>query len=162
MSGVAGAYNLETRIQGAKQKLQELNSGLELVQTVYCDDDVAQAVMQLDQIMRARPTLSGWLVVGGWPLQTDNALIPLEPPGSCAMVAVDTLPMMWQYVEKGYVKALVGQKFFHWGAEGVHILMNIILEQKEYPKFYWSGMDVVTKDNLEEYKKQWHEWFGES
>jgi len=161
LTGVPGAYNLETRIQAVKDKLTELNSGLELVQTLYCNDDSPTAIQQIEQVMRARPDLGGWAMVGGWPLMADNALACINPPGSCKIVAVDTLPTMWQYIEQGYVDALVGQKVYHWGAESVRILMDIIVNQTEYPRNSWSGVDIVTKENLEDYKKQWVEWFGE-
>ncbi|MFH1740700.1 MAG: sugar-binding protein [bacterium] len=161
LTGVPGAYNLETRIQGVKQKLSELNSGLGLVQTVYCDDDLARSIQLIEQVMRSKPDLGGWAMVGGWALQTDNALTCINPPGSCKIVAVDTLPEMWQYIEQGYAEALVGQKFYHWGAEGVQMLMEAIVNKKEFPRNTWSGVDVVTKENLEAYKKQWAEWFGE-
>ena len=161
LTGVPGAYNLETRIQGLKNRLAEISSELELIQTVYCNDDVAKSIELVEQVTRARPSLGGWAMVGGWTLQTDNALKCIDPPGSCKIVAVDTLPQMWQYVEEGYVEALVGQKFYHWGAESVRILMETIVNEQEFPRDSWSGLDVVTQDNLEEYKAQWGEWFDE-
>jgi ribose transport system substrate-binding protein len=161
LTGVPGAYNLETRIQALKDKLQELNSGLQLVQTVYCNDDIAQSVQQIEQVMRGKPNLGGWAMVGGWPLMTDNALNSINPPGQCKIVAVDTLPEMWQYLEKGYVDTLIGQKVYHWGAESVSILMNLISGNKQYERNTWSGVDLVTKENLPEYKKKWREWFNE-
>ncbi len=161
LTGVPGAYNLETRIQGLKNKLVEMNSELELIQTVYCNDDVAKSIELVEQVMRAHPDLGGWAMVGGWPLQTDNALKAIDPPGSCKVVSVDTLPAMWQYIEQGYVDALAGQKFYHWGAESVNILMESIVNHKEFPQYSWSGMDVVTKENLDAYKEQWREWFDD-
>ena len=161
MTGVPGAYNLETRIRALKETLQAMGSGLELLQTVYCDDDIAKSVQQIEQVMRAHPNLGGWAMVGGWPLMTDNALSIINPPGSCKIVAVDALPQMWQYIEQGYVDTLLAQRVYHWGWESVHILMDAIVNHKEFPKNVWSGMDVIHKDNLEAYKLKWREWFGE-
>lgn len=162
LTGVAGAYNLEERMRGIEEKLKEMNSGLQLLQKVYCEDDIAKSVQLIEQFMRAHPDLGGWAMVGGWPLFTNNALAPIDPPGNCKVVAVDTLPEMWPYIEKGYVEALIGQKIYHWGAESVRILMDSIVNGKQFPKNSWSGVHIVTKDNLEEYKKQWNEWFSET
>lgn len=71
----------------------------------------------------ANPDITGWALVGGWPLYTDNALdrdLP-ERPKVCSM---DPLPLPLQYVKAGQVQVLVGQPYYGWGYESVKLIMN--------------------------------------
>lgn len=158
MSGIAGATNLEERIRGAKDVLRDFPD-LSIVTTQFCDDDVAKSVSQIESVMRAHPDLAAWLMVGGWPLFAARSLDMIQPPGKTKVVAVDALPPQWAYIKSGHVQALVAQNYYGWGAGCVDILIGI-LEGKTYPTFSDSGYHVVTSETLNDYKKQWVEWFG--
>lgn len=159
MSGVAGAFNLETRIKGVEEIFAQ-HPGMEVVQTVYCDDDIAKSVSQIEDVMRARPNLGGWAMVGGWPLFADRALDPIDPPGSTKVVSFDALPEQWVYLEENRVELLIAQRIYGWGAESVDILKGII-DGQTYDRNTYSGVDLVTAENLEEYKIKWKDWFNE-
>lgn len=159
-SGVAGAPNLEERIDGVKSVLDDYPD-IKLLETLFCDDDTSKAVAQLEDVLRAHPDLKGMILVGGWALfaEAPGPFSSIEP-GKVAVIGFDALPAEWDYVRQGYVYALVAQRCWHWGYESMKILHGIVAEGKEYPGFVDSGLDIVTKDNVEEYAKKWQEQQG--
>ena len=58
-------------------------------------------------------------------------------------------------MRQGFVQALVAQRCFHWGKESMQILHDIVADEKEFPDFVDSGLDIVDKDNVEAYAKKW-------
>lgn len=157
LTGVRGATNLEARIKGAEEVLSKYPD-IKIIQTYACDDDVPKSVSQIQAAMRAHADLGGWIMVGGWPLFTKGALDPVPP--ACKVVCVDALPEQWPYLEQKKVEVLIAQKIYGWGSESVKIL-KAIKAGKKFEKFTNSGMDLVTPDNLAQYKAQWKEWFGQ-
>ncbi len=150
-SGVAGAPNLEERIDGVKSVLEK-HKGIKLLETLFCDDDTSKAVVQIKDVLRAHPKLKGIILVGGWALFAE-APGPFEDikPNTVAVVGFDALAPEWDYVRQGYVYALVAQRCWHWGYESMKILHSIVVEKKEYGEFVDSGLDIVTKDSVEDY-----------
>jgi len=159
-SGVAGAPNLEERIDGVKSVLDK-QPGIKLLETQFCDDDTSKAVSQLKDVLRAHPKLKGMILVGGWALFAE-APGPFEDiqPGQVVVIGFDALPPEWDYVRQGYVYALAAQRCWDWGYQSMKILHDIVVDHKEPPEFIDSGLDIVTKDNVEEYAKKWDEKLG--
>jgi ribose transport system substrate-binding protein len=155
MTGMRGAFNLEQRMQGVRQALAD-HPGIKIVQTVACDDDIAKAVTLIESTQRARPDLTGWILVGGWPLFARGALAGLDPDRT-KVVSWDALPPQWEYLETGGVYMLLAQRVFHWGAESVNLLKRAAAGEK-LPAYSYAGVDLVTKDNLPQYKKMWASW----
>ncbi|MBC7286979.1 MAG: sugar-binding protein [Armatimonadetes bacterium] len=154
-SGVAGAPNLEERIDGVKSVLAKYPK-IKLLETLFCDDDTSKAVAQLQDVVRAHPDLKGMVLVGGWALFSECPVaFQNVKPGQIAVVGFDALPEEWEYVRQGYVYALVAQRCWHWGYASMKILHGIVAEGKKYPSFIDSGLDIVTKDNVDEYAKKW-------
>ncbi len=154
-SGVAGAPNLEERIDGVKSVFAKY-PGLKLLETLYCDDDTAKAVTQLKDVLRANPDLKGIILVGGWAMfaQAPGAFEDIKP-GKVAVISFDALPSEWDYVRQGYCYALVAQRCWMWGYQSMKTLHDIVVEKKTQPKFIDSGLDIVTKATVEEYAKKW-------
>ncbi len=111
---------------------------------------------QLNDVVRAHPDLKGMVLVGGWALFS-KCPVAFEnvKPGQIAVIGFDALPEEWEYVRQGYVYALVAQRCWHWGYESMKILHGIVAEGKKYPDFIDSGLDIVTKENVDEYAKKW-------
>ena len=76
LTGVPGAFNLEGRISGFKDGIKD-SSGIEVVTTVACDDDINKSVQLVEEVMQANPDLDGWFFVGLWPLFADRGSMPL-------------------------------------------------------------------------------------
>ncbi len=155
LTGMRGAFNLETRMEGVREALRR-HPGMALVQTVACDDDTAKSVSQIEGVMKARPALAGWAFVGGWPLFARGALDPVDAKRT-AVVSWDALPPEWPYLEGGKVRLLLAQRVFHWGVESVNLLVAAA-KGVRLPRNSYSGVDLVTPGNLAAYRRMWTRW----
>ncbi|TAK58546.1 MAG: sugar ABC transporter substrate-binding protein [Bacteroidetes bacterium] len=154
LMGTPGAPNLEER----KNALLEYLKGypdIKVVATEFCYDDVNKGVSVMEAAMQANRDMTGWVLPGAWALFTP----PPGPfasikPGSMTVISIDALPEELEYVRQGYVNVLLGQKLWGWGYESIRSLIGI-KEGKTPEKIIDSGLDEVTKENVEEYAKKW-------
>jgi ribose transport system substrate-binding protein len=151
-----GADNLQKRLDGAKAGLKEF-PGIEIVETFDVRDDAVRVAEVIASATQRYPDLSGWLSVGGWPVFVRNALDPVDSTRT-KVVAFDTIPPAPDLVRAGKVQLLVGQKYFGWGEESVKLLKRIIDGDRPSQPYQYSGMDIVTHDNLDAYLEQWKRW----
>lgn len=158
LGGNQNAPNLQKRITGAKDEMKN-HPGLKLKDAYYHGETAPEAVAKIEQVQGANPDISGWVMVGGWPLFTENALDKISP---AKVVSVDTLPQELNYVKKGQVQVLLGQKCFGWGYETVTMLVEKLHNNKT-PKVINSFVpDRVTKDNVSEFYGMWDTWLGKN
>ena len=154
LTGTPGAPNLEERINGFKDYIKDF-PGIKIVDIQACYDDINKGVSQMEAVMQAHPNLKGWVLIGGWPLFTPPpGPLAGKQPGKITVIAFDALPEELEYVRQGYVQGLVGQKLFGWGYESVRLLKGI-KEGKTFQPVIDSGVDIVTKENVEEYALKW-------
>ena len=66
------------------------HAGIKVRDTYYHKETPQDAAAKVEQVMQSNPDITGWAMIGGWPLFTDNAL--KWPPGSIKCVSVDALP----------------------------------------------------------------------
>ena len=154
LTGTPGAPNLEERIKGFKDYIKDFPH-VRIVDIQACYDDINKGVSQMEAVMQAHPNLNGWILIGGWPLFTPPpGPLAGKKPGEIAVIAFDALAEELEYVRQGYAQALVGQKLFGWGYESVRLLKGI-KEGKKFEQVIDSGVDIVTKENVEEYASKW-------
>ncbi|HVP30261.1 MAG TPA: sugar-binding protein [Myxococcota bacterium] len=151
-----GADNLQKRTDGAKSALAAA-PGIEIVEVYDVKDDAIRAAEILASATQAHPDLDGWLSVGGWPVFLRNALDPVDPART-KVVAFDTIPPAPELVREGKVQLLVGQKYFGWGYESVKLLARLARGEQLERSHYFSGVDVVTPENVDAYEAQWKAW----
>ena len=53
------------------------------------------------------------------------------------------------------MQVLLGQKYFGWGSESVKLLHDIKNGKPPASPIIDSGVDIVTKENVEQYAEQW-------
>jgi ribose transport system substrate-binding protein len=158
LGGNQNAPNLQKRIAGAKDEMKN-HPGLKLKDAYYHGETAPEAVAKIEQVQGANPDIAGWVMVGGWPLFTENALDKIAP---AKVVSVDTLPQELNYVKKGQVQVLLGQKCYGWGYETVTMLVEKLHNNKT-PKVINSFVpDRVTKDNVSEFYGLWDTWLGKN
>jgi len=154
LMGTPGAPNLEERKNGLLEYLKAYPA-VKVVATEYCYDDVNKAVSGMEAVMQAHRDLKGWVMIGGWGIFTPPpGPFASKKPGDLTVIAFDALPEELEYVRQGYVQALVGQKLWGWGYESVRML-KAIKEGQKLESVIDSGVDMVTKENVEEYAMKW-------
>jgi ribose transport system substrate-binding protein len=155
LTGYPGALNLEDRLRGATDYL-EAYPDIKIISIQACYDDINKGTSQMENVMQSHPELKGWIMVGPWPLFT-------PPPGpfsngkagKITVISFDALQEELEYVRQGYVQTLVGQKIWEWGYHSVNTLHGIVKDKKIPQPYIDSGVDVITKKNVEEYAKKW-------
>jgi len=159
LTGVPGAFNLEERIRGFKDGLKPYK-GIKIVKLVACNDDINQGVQVVEETMQAIPDLDGWFFVGLWPLLAKEGSMPLwekgTKSGKCKTVAFDTLPVELEFMKKGYLVGLVGQKYWGWGYDTVQMIYDKIVNGKKFDSWTDSGMDIVTPKNVDIMSDMWN------
>ena len=155
LMGTPGAPNLEERRQGILQYLKDYPD-IKVVATEYCYDDVNKGVSVMEAAMQAHPDLKGWILPGAWALFTPPpGPFSSKKPGDLTVVSIDALPEQLDYLRQGYVQVLMGQKLWGWGYESVRLLKEYKEGKTPARQVIDSGLDIVTKENVEEYAQKW-------
>ncbi len=158
LTGVPGAHNLEERVRGFEGGIAPY-PGIQVVATVVSNDDINLGVQVVEETMQVHPDLDGWFFVGMWPLIADRGTMPLWEDaalrGDTKTVAFDTLPVELKLLRDGYLSGLVGQKYWGWGYDTIQIVYDHVINDTTYPPFISSGMDIVTRNNVEAMLLAW-------
>ncbi len=157
------APNLANRVKGAQDCFKNHFPEIQVVQVYKCNDDLQLAIQQLAGAVSTYPDLAGMVLVGGWAVFGDKGLDPIDP-AKCKVVSCDALPKGWQYLENGKAAMLLAQDLWGWGEQSVRLLKDLA-EGKPVA----AGADgringkleEITKDNLDAFKKQWFERYGQ-
>ncbi|MDQ6631079.1 MAG: substrate-binding domain-containing protein, partial [Verrucomicrobiota bacterium] len=156
LAGNQNAPNLQQRVQGVKNAAKKF-PGIKIHETYYHKETPQDAAAKVEQVMQSNPDITGWAMIGGWPLFTDNAL--KWSPGSVKCVSVDALPPELAYLRSGHVQLLLAQQVFEWGYRSVEHLINKIHLKKNPAKIKdVSPLIPVTKKNVDEFAKNWEKW----
>lgn len=160
LAGNQSAPNLQKRVTGAKEELKN-HAGVKLLEAgggvFFHVETPEEAVKAVKAAQDANPQITGWCMIGGWPLFTANALP--WPPGKVKVVSCDALPAELAYVKDGHVDALFAQDCYGWGYKGVQTLLEKIVNNKQpEPAMIVDPLTKVTKDNVDEYAKNWDKW----
>ena len=91
---------------------------------------------------------------------TRNALAAVDP-SKTKVISFDTISPALDLLREGKVQVLLGQKYFGWGSESVRLLRDIKKGQQPPAPIIDSGVDVVTKDNVDAYEQQWKKMAGQ-
>ena len=144
-----GATNLQRRLEGAREALKAA-PGIEVVEAYDIKEDAVRCAEIIATGTRRYPDLGAWLSVGGWPVFTRNALAGVDP-SKTKVISFDTVESAIDLLREGKVQVLLGQKYFGWGSEPVKILHGIKNGKNPSNAIVDSGVDIVTKDNVDAY-----------
>lgn len=157
LAGNQNAPNLQARVRGVRETIAKDFKDIKILDTYYHAETPQDAVAKVEQVMGANPQITGWAMVGGWPLMTEKALDKVK--GRAKVIAVDALPAQLNYVRSGEVQMLLAQQVYEWGTMSVELLVNRLMKN-ETPKDQVIKAELVpvTKENVEDYSKNWERW----
>ncbi len=156
LAGNQTAPNLQARVRGVREGLKAFPE-IEIRDVYYHVETAQDAVARVSQVMAQNPDITGWAMVGGWPLFTKNALDSVK--GRAKVVAMDALPAQLDYVRSGEVQILLGQQVYEWGYESVRLILDKVVNDKAPSNPIVNAPLVeVTRSNVEEYAKNWAKW----
>ncbi len=148
-----GATNLQRRLDGIKEVLAKA-PGIQIVEVFDIKEDTVRCAEIMSTGSRRYPDLGAWLSVGGWPVFTRSATAGIDT-SKTKVIAFDTIQPALDLLREGKVSLLLGQKYFGWGSEPVQILYDYKHGKMPASTIIDSGVDIVTKDNVDEYEAQW-------
>ncbi|MEO6237236.1 MAG: sugar-binding protein [Vicinamibacterales bacterium] len=148
-----GATNLQRRLEGMKAALAKA-PGIEIVEVFDIKEDSVRCAELIATGTNRYPDLKAWLSVGGWPVFTRNASAAIDP-AKTKLISFDTIQPALDLLREGKVAVLLGQKYFGWGAEPVKLLYDIKQGKMPSAQIIDSGVDLVTKENLDDYLTKW-------
>jgi ribose transport system substrate-binding protein len=156
LAGNPNAPNLQRRVQGVRDEAKKY-PGITIRDVYYHKETAQDAAAKVEQVMQANPDITGWAMIGGWPLFTENAL--KWKPGTVQCVAVDALPAQLAYIRSGHVPVLLAQQCYEWGHRSVELLIDKIVFKKDPPAVKEiSALIPVTKANVDEFGRNWAKW----
>lgn len=154
-----GAANLQNRLNGVKEALAKA-PGVEIVEVYDIKEDAIRCAEIIATGSRRYPDLAAWISVGGWPVFTRNALANIDPVKT-KVISFDTVSPALDILRDNKVQVLLGQKYFGWGSESIKMLRDIKNGKMPPSTIIDSGVDIVTRDNVDEYEQQWKKMAGQ-
>jgi ribose transport system substrate-binding protein len=159
LAGNQTAPNLQRRVAAVREEMEN-HPNIKVLDAYYHRETPQDAVNKLEEVQRTNPQITGWAMVGGWPLFTQHALDNVA--GRAKVVAVDALRAQIPYVKTGQVEVLLAQSVYDWGYKSVTILAENAIEHKApEQKVIKDPLTRVTKANADEYARNWDKWLGE-
>lgn len=157
LAGNQDAPNLQARAQAVKDEAKAKFPGIQILKVVNHIETPKDATQAVEDEMKANPQITGWAMVGGWPLFATSLLTELDP-SKVKVVAVDALPAELDYVEKGIAPVLLAQPTYLWGYVSVNMIFDKIINKKDIPAFNEMPLVKVDKENLGQWAHQLQDW----
>jgi len=156
LAGNQNAPNLRRRVEGVKRAAARY-PGITIVGTFYHVESPQDAAAEVIRVNGVYPEITGWAMVGGWPLFTKALLSELDP-SRMKVVAVDALPAQLPYVERGIAPVLLAQPTYLWGYVSVEKIVDKLVLGREVPTINPMELVRVSKENLGEWARQLKAW----
>jgi len=156
LAGNQNALNLQRRVMGVKDEATR-HPGIKIVNVFNHIETPQDAAAEVIRVNNAYPEVTGWAMVGGWPLFTRTLLTDLDP-NRIKVVSVDALPAELAYVDKGIAPVLLAQPVYQWGYVGVKTIVDKIYYKKDVPQRIPMQTVRVSKDNLGQWARQLRDW----
>ncbi len=156
LAGNQTAPNLQARVRGVREEAAK-HPGIKIKDVYFHGETANEAAAKVQEIQTANPDITGWAMVGGWPLFTKNALDGVYQ--TAKVVSVDHLQEELEYVRKGQVQTLIGQDCYGWGYQSVVLLIDKIHNHKSPAKVINNfELSRVTAANVDQYDGLWNKW----
>jgi ribose transport system substrate-binding protein len=156
LAGNQNAPNLRSRVAGVKQEAAKY-PGITIVDTFYHIETPQDAAAEVIRVQNAYPEITGWAMIGGWPLFTQTLLSDLNPK-KVKIVAVDALPAELAYVEKGLAPVLLAQPTYNWGYVSVQKIVEKVHLKQDVAQIIPMELVRVSKENLGTWARQLKTW----
>ena len=146
---------LKQRMEGLREVL-----GYRRIETIVtCPPDYQssiEAICNAEEIDR-NDLIKGWVFLEDWPLLGMPALPWIA--GKIPVVAIQSSPSAFMYVDQDYLDALVVHPYYKWGYKSVETMVDK-LHNSNQPKDYVVRTEprVVDIRNVEEYRESWKKW----
>jgi ribose transport system substrate-binding protein len=143
-----GAFNIGQRADGFIKGIKDAHVNYKLISKPQGDDDIAKSVDAVETTLRGNPDINAFYFAQPLPLLASGNQLPLltqrAKSGKLTVISFDTVEPELKWVANGTVIALVGQRYYDWGYEGLTVMANIAAFHSKYKDFVNTGLDIVT------------------
>jgi len=146
---------LKQRMEG----LREVLGYRRIESTITCAPDYQSAIEAIRDAEEAdrNDLIKGWVFLEDWPLLGMPAL-PWKP-NELPVVAIQSSPSAFIYVDQGYLDALVVHPYYEWGAQSVETMIEKLHnDQTPENRVVRTTPRVVDWRNAEDYRDSWKKW----
>lgn len=159
MTGVKGALNLDSRIDGFLDRVE--NTNISVQDIIENQDSVNLSVELLEQYLQKNPDIDIIFFVGGWPFYVPAEALPnfqqWAKNGGVA-VGIDIFYDALLLQERGLLQYLVGQDMATMGSKGLSTLYNYIKYGAEPREYIETGVEVANDENLQRLLQTHRPW----
>lgn len=159
MTGVKGALNLDSRIEGFLDRVE--NTNIRVQDIIENQDSVNLSVELLEQYLQKNPDVDIIFFVGGWPFYVPAEALPnfqqWAKNGGVA-VGIDIFYDALLLQERGLLQYLVGQDMATMGSKGLSTLYNYIKYGVEPKEYIETGVEVANDENLQQLLQTHRPW----
>jgi ribose transport system substrate-binding protein len=160
LAGNPNSNNLKARAEGARKGFAK-SADIDFAGVVNHVETPADAVSEILKFDASHPQLTGWAMIGGWPLFRSSqspAMMNEIQKRNLKVVAVDALPEQLVYLERGLVPVLWAQPVYEWGTVGVSTIVDKVLLKKSPPRTIRMEPIRVAREDLKAYAQKLHGW----
>ncbi len=152
LSGSLSAPNHKERVAGFKKAMEKYPE-IKIVTEQADNDDLEKAIALTENILKANPNVKGIFGCNASnPIGAARAVKDAGKTGKVAIVGMDDMPETMQFIEEGVILGTKVQRVFDIGYNAIKYMVDIA-DGKSVPAEYQTGSYIVTKDNMDEYKK---------
>ncbi|RCW53336.1 substrate-binding domain-containing protein [Halanaerobium sp. ST460_2HS_T2] len=159
MTGVRGALNLDSRIEGFLDRVE--NTNIRVKDIIENQDSVNLSVELLEQYLQQNPDIDIIFFVGGWPFYVPAEALPnfqkWAEDGGIA-VGIDIFYDALLLQKRGLLQYLVGQDMATMGSKGLSTLYNYIMYDALPQEYIETGVEVANEQNLERLLQTHRPW----
>ena len=155
LTSATPTFQLEQRLAGLRETL----GFRRIATTVSCQPNYRAAIAAVRAAEEAdrNDQIDAWVFLEDWPLLGMPAL-PWAP-GKRSVVAIQSTPSAFIYVDQGYLDALVVHPYYDWGYRSVETLVEKLHNgQTPESALLRSAPRVVDWRNAEDYRESWKRW----
>ncbi|MGC9321276.1 MULTISPECIES: ABC transporter substrate-binding protein [unclassified Mesotoga] len=150
ISAMAGVQVLTDRDAGFMNRLKEIAPNLEVLPTIYVDNDISKAANAAEDLLIAHSDLVGFFADNNHTgIGVSRIIEQRGLEDEIMAVAYDSDPLEIEALDSGALKALIVQDPHGMGYKGV-MYAFMAIHGEPLPEYYDTGVYVITKDILEE------------
>ncbi len=151
LAGDVGNYNhLLQREKGFRAYFDDLGK---INKKIYAIEIPGNLEFELSVVIRAElrklPEIQGVFVTSN--VQRVARIIDQIARNKPKLVGYDLTPENLNFLEKGVIDFLIGQKPKQQGYDAIYCLFDHVLRNKEVRKINYSSMDIITRENIQYY-----------
>ncbi|MGI6006015.1 MAG: LacI family DNA-binding transcriptional regulator [Ruminococcus sp.] len=149
ISGFVSNTSLSNRVRGFREVMAEQFPQIQILDTVYCEENEEKAERQTSEMLKVHPDLGGIYMTCFGEEGVCRALKKYGKNQEMVMVASDLMGKNYERLSEGTINLLIGQEAAVQGYEPVMILYRLLFNgEKPRQEHQYTDIVIKTKYNI--------------